>query len=90
MAVEPTWWVPPASHGASTPSNRARSASKAELTARGLPLLIQLSNDFLTRREPDLPLAANVYRFRDGEIAEVWFHPDGDEQEALSAVFGDD
>ena len=29
-----------------------------------------------------------VYRFRAGEIAEVWFHPDGYEQEALSAVFG--
>jgi ketosteroid isomerase-like protein len=28
-----------------------------------------------------------VYRFRQGVIAEVWFHPDGYEQEALSAVF---
>jgi uncharacterized protein len=31
-----------------------------------------------------------VYRFRDGEIAEVWFHPDGYEPEALSAVFAYD
>ncbi len=29
-----------------------------------------------------------VYRFRDGVIVEAWFHPDGYEQEALSAVFG--
>ncbi len=29
-----------------------------------------------------------VYRFRDGRIAEVWFHPDGYEQEAHTAVFG--
>jgi ketosteroid isomerase-like protein len=31
-----------------------------------------------------------VYRFRDGTIAEAWFHPDGYEQESLSAVFGYD
>ena len=31
-----------------------------------------------------------VYRFRDGAIAEAWFHPDGYEQDALSAVFGYD
>jgi uncharacterized protein len=31
-----------------------------------------------------------VYRFQGGEIAEVWFHPDGYEREALSAVFGYD
>jgi ketosteroid isomerase-like protein len=29
-----------------------------------------------------------VYRFREGAIAEVWFHPDGYDPEALSAVFG--
>ncbi len=28
-----------------------------------------------------------VYRFRDGSIAEAWFHPDGYDAEALSAVF---
>ena len=31
-----------------------------------------------------------VYRFTEGEIAEVWFHPDGYEPDALSAVFGYD
>jgi ketosteroid isomerase-like protein len=31
-----------------------------------------------------------VYRFRGDEIAEVWFHTDGYEQEAFSAVFGYD
>jgi ketosteroid isomerase-like protein len=31
-----------------------------------------------------------VYRFRAGEIAEVWFHQDGYDEEALSAVFGYD
>jgi ketosteroid isomerase-like protein len=29
-----------------------------------------------------------VYRFRDDKIAEVWFHVDGHEPEAVSAVFG--
>lgn len=28
-----------------------------------------------------------VYRFRDDKIAEVWFHVDGHEPEAVSAVF---
>jgi uncharacterized protein len=28
-----------------------------------------------------------VYRFRDGHIAEVWFHPDGYDPEALRDVF---
>jgi hypothetical protein len=28
-----------------------------------------------------------VYRFRDGEIAQVWFYCDGYEPEAFSAVF---
>jgi ketosteroid isomerase-like protein len=31
-----------------------------------------------------------IYRFRDGKIAEVWFHVDGHEPEAVSAVFGFD
>jgi ketosteroid isomerase-like protein len=31
-----------------------------------------------------------VYRFRNGEIAEVWFHPDGYDEQALSAVFAYD
>jgi ketosteroid isomerase-like protein len=31
-----------------------------------------------------------IYRFRDGEIAEVWFHVDGHEPDAVSAVFGFD
>jgi ketosteroid isomerase-like protein len=31
-----------------------------------------------------------AYRFRDGLIAGVWFHTDGYEQEAFSAVFGYD
>lgn len=31
-----------------------------------------------------------VYRFRDGKIAEVWFHMDGFDPEAFSAVFGYD
>lgn len=29
-----------------------------------------------------------VYRFRDGRIAEVWFHMDAYDQAAFSAVFG--
>jgi uncharacterized protein len=28
-----------------------------------------------------------VYRFRDGKIAQVWFHDDGYDQEAFAAVF---
>jgi ketosteroid isomerase-like protein len=28
-----------------------------------------------------------VYRFRDGKVAEVWFHVDGHDPEAVSAVF---
>jgi uncharacterized protein len=31
-----------------------------------------------------------VYRFRDRQIAEAWFHPDGYDPEALSAVFAYD
>jgi ketosteroid isomerase-like protein len=31
-----------------------------------------------------------VYRFRDGKIAEVWFHMDGFDPEAFPAVFGYD
>jgi ketosteroid isomerase-like protein len=31
-----------------------------------------------------------VFRLRDGRIAEAWFHPDGYEPDALSAVFAYD
>jgi ketosteroid isomerase-like protein len=31
-----------------------------------------------------------VYRLRDGEIAEAWFHPDGYDADVLSAVFAYD
>jgi hypothetical protein len=39
------------------------------------------------RRDAAKATTSAVYRFRDGKIAQVWFHDDGYDPEAFSAVF---
>jgi uncharacterized protein len=48
-------------------------------------VLVRWSAERQGRRSEGSEIA--VYRFRDGEIAQVWFYCDGYEPEAFSAVF---